>query len=94
MIQCAWCLELFEPTTVSQIYHSAECRQQATRQRIAEQYKIRRRVKKKIKYCSNGCGTKLSIYNESSYCTICMANKKEFKNLIREIKDIANGKIY
>lgn len=94
MRECAWCRTPFEPTTTSQIYHSAECRQSATKQRISEQYKTRRRIRKRQALCAGGCGTILSIYNESKFCTVCMVDRKQLRSIMKEIKDIAHGKVH
>ena len=93
MDQCAWCFNQFNKVTISQIYCSVECRQAATKHKVAQQYRAKRKTNKKKKLCSGGCGTVLSMYNEVGFCTICMNNQQQFRKVLREIKGIANGKI-
>lgn len=93
MTNCAWCVAEFKAATNNQIYCGPECRQAATKHR-SEQVRVIKRKRKRDKVCAGGCGTLLSMYNESNYCTICMVSKHELKRVIKEIRDIVNGKIY
>lgn len=88
MKTCAWCANEFESSVSYQIYCSGECREFATKQKIAERYQINRRKSrsKKERRCSGGCGTLISIYNENDFCTLCMINKKRVNRSIKEIK--------
>lgn len=89
MMYCVWCDKDFEPASPKQIYCSAECRQEASKEKIIERYHIEKRKKRlaKKRICAGGCGTCLSIYNDSGMCDNCLTNKRKMKNFIREIKD-------
>lgn len=85
---CNWCDKHFRPTVSYQIYCSTQCRNDATKEKIAERHKILRRKKRKEKdrLCSGGCGTKLSLYNDETMCNSCQINLKQVTKKIREIK--------
>lgn len=77
MIQCAYseCGLIFQPKTHNQRYHTSECCRQATNNRIMENYYERKaRRQGHLRVCANGCGTKLSRYNDEKICGKCMAN--------------------
>jgi hypothetical protein len=86
--QCSWCNKVFEPAVSYQIYCTIECRDEATKEKIAYRQKFLKRKKKgeKTRYCSGGCGTKLSFYNDSDMCDKCHISQKELKRKIKEIK--------
>jgi hypothetical protein len=91
---CEWCDHPFETKLSYQIYCSAECRELATREKIAEKYikdKIRKR-QGKVRPCK-ACGKQLSIYNDGNICLECESNPDEINQILKEIKGIANGKI-
>jgi hypothetical protein len=91
---CEWCDHPFETKLSYQIYCSAECRELATREKIAEKYikdKIRKR-QGKARPCK-ACGKQLSIYNDGNICLECESNPDEINQILKEIKGIANGKI-
>jgi len=91
---CNWCDTQFNTKLSYQIYCSPECRESATREKIAEKYnrdKIQKR-KNKHRPCKS-CGTQLSAYNDSAICNNCESNPDELGQVLREIKGIANGKI-
>lgn len=91
---CEWCDHSFETKLSYQIYCSAECRELATREKIAEKYikdKIRKR-QGKTRLCK-ACGKQLSIYNDGNVCLECESNPDEVNQILKEIKGIANGKI-
>lgn len=91
---CSWCDHQFETALSYQIYCSAECREQATKQKIAEKYlknKIKKRIGK-VRLCKN-CGKQLSIYTEEAVCQSCEVVPDEVKNALKEIRGIVNGKI-
>lgn len=85
---CKWCDHQFEPNVSYQIYCSVECRTAATKEKIAERHKIlrRQRRKNKVRYCSGGCGTILSQYNDSKYCDHCLIDEKLLAKKLKEIK--------
>lgn len=88
MKPCAWCSEDFKPSVSYQIYCSSDCREAATKEKIAERYQINRRKNrsKKQRKCSGGCGTLISIYNENGFCNVCMVNQKKVDKTLKEIK--------
>lgn len=88
MKSCSWCGNDFKATVTYQIYCSAVCRSEATKEKIAERHKILRRQKRKNKerVCSGGCGTKLSVYNDNTLCDSCYVSKKDWNKKIKEIK--------
>jgi len=91
---CNWCDKQFQTELSYQIYCSAECREQATKEKIAEKY-LRDRVKKragKIRPCKN-CGKNMSMYTEEVICQSCEINPDDVKDALKEIKGIINGKI-
>jgi methylphosphotriester-DNA--protein-cysteine methyltransferase len=91
---CDWCDNLFQTKLSYQIYCSPECRQSATKEKIAQKY-LKDKVKKragKIRPCKN-CGKQLSIYTEEVICQACDINPDDVKDALKEIKDILNGKI-
>ena len=92
MKQCNWCDKAFRPSVSYQIYCSTECRDESTKEKIAERHKILRRKKRKDKtrFCASGCGTKLSLYNEDKVCNTCAINSKQVNKKIKEIKDFMN----
>jgi len=90
---CNWCDHAFETQLSYQIYCSAECRKEATKQKIAEKYlkdKVKNRQGKRK--CKN-CGKGLSMYTEEVICQSCEINPGDVKDVLKEIKDIINGKI-
>ena len=85
---CSWCDKHFKPTVSYQIYCSIECRNSATKEKIAKRHKVLRRKKRKERdrFCSGGCGTKLSLYNDDTMCNGCQINLKQVTKKMREIK--------
>lgn len=85
---CMWCDKEFKGQSLKQIYCSPECRQEASKEKIFERYEIDKRKKRlgKEKRCAGGCGTLLSIYNDTLMCDNCLINKKKFNNFIKELK--------
>ena len=91
---CSWCDTQFNTKLSYQIYCSTECRESATREKIAEKYKKDRILKRKGKerLCKS-CGGTLSIYNDSSTCMKCDINPDDVAQVLKEMRGIANGKI-
>jgi uncharacterized protein YmfQ (DUF2313 family) len=87
---CAWCSNDFKPSVNYQIYCSVECREKATKEKISERYQINRRKSrsKKVRSCSGGCETKISIYNENGFCNVCMINKRKVEKMLKELKGL------
>jgi len=94
MKHCQWCDNSFTGTVSYQIYCSPECREQATKEKIAERYIKNRAIKRanKIRKCKN-CGSNLSIYNDEQTCTACDINPLDVLKTLKEMKGIADGKI-
>lgn len=90
---CQWCGDEFEAHSKSHIYCSIEHRALASKEKKAERYrnnKIRARVGK-VRMCSGGCGTQLSIYNEAGICDNCLISPKELKSLIKDLRGLFDG---
>lgn len=87
---CDWCSNEFQPNVSYQIYCSVECRQLATKEKVNERYRMKRtkRLMTKERRCSNGCGTLLSGYNDSNFCSACNVNKKQVDKTLRELKGL------
>lgn len=85
---CNRCDTRFTPKVSYQIYCSELCREESTKEKIAERYQITRRQKRigKERKCMGGCGTKLSIYNDSGFCSNCNISKKQVDKMIKELK--------
>ena len=88
MKSCERCDTKFKPKVTYQIYCSEECRDLATKNKIAERYQITRRQKRigKIRKCLGGCGVQLSIYNDSGFCTNCNVSQKAVEKMLKEVK--------
>ena len=87
---CEWCSEEFDAKVSYQIYCSVECRESATKTKIAERHQINRiknRSQKKRK-CSGGCGGYISVYNENGFCSKCMVNKRKVDQMLKELKGL------
>jgi uncharacterized protein YmfQ (DUF2313 family) len=71
-----------------QIYCSETCREESTREKIAERYLVSRRQKRigKNRKCLGGCNTSLSIYNDSGFCANCNVSKKTVDKMLKELK--------
>lgn len=93
MKTCQWCDTAFEPNVKYQIYCTPECRESATKEKIAERYAITRRNKmiNKDRRCKS-CNGKLSAYNDENLCQSCLINPSDVSKALRQIKGIANGK--
>lgn len=90
---CKWCDNHFEAKVSYQIYCSAECRDAATKEKIAERYQMQRRIRRKDKprLCKS-CNRKLSAYNDQNICDTCEADPNEVSKILREIRGLMNGK--
>lgn len=90
---CEWCDTTFEPSVSYQIYCSPECRELATKEKIAERYSIKRRnsAKRKARKCK-ACGNKLSTYNDDALCSTCLVDPKEVSKTLKQIKGMSDGK--
>jgi hypothetical protein len=90
---CQWCDNAFLTDINYQIYCSPSCREDATREKIAERYVISRRSKRMTQNrpCKS-CGVKLSAYNDESICSNCLVNPADVSKALKEIKGLLNGK--
>jgi hydroxymethylglutaryl-CoA reductase len=85
---CSRCDNYFTPKVSYQIYCSESCREDATKEKIAERYQATRRQKRigKVRKCLGGCGVDLSIYNDSGFCSGCNVSKKVVDKMLKELK--------
>jgi hypothetical protein len=85
---CNRCDTYFKPRVTYQIYCSDICREQSTKEKIAERYLATRRQKRygKKRNCLGGCGISLSIYNDSGFCANCNVSEKAVNKMIKELK--------
>jgi RecJ-like exonuclease len=91
---CSWCDKQFQTKLSYQIYCSPECREQATKEKIAQKY-VRDKIKKragKVRLCKT-CGRQLSMYTEEVICQSCDVNPDDVRDALKDIKEILNGKI-
>ena len=93
MKTCQWCDASFKPKVSYQIYCSDTCRDEATKEKIAQRYAIAKRNKMmlKPKLCKS-CQKPLSVYNDDMLCSTCIVDKKQVSKTLREMKGMANGK--
>jgi hypothetical protein len=93
MKNCQWCDNAFATDISYKIYCSPECREEATKDKIAQKYAQKRRVKmmSKKRFCKS-CNSPLSAYNDDSICHACSVNPKDVAKALKELKDIADGK--
>ena len=85
---CSRCDTYFIPRVSYQVYCSELCREEATRDKIAERYQATRRQKRigKVRKCLGGCDTSLSIYNDSGFCANCNVSAKQVAKMLKELK--------
>lgn len=89
---CEWCDNQFEAKLNYQIYCSPECRDEATKEKIAQRYlitRIKNRVGKK-RLCKS-CGSNLSVYNDTQLCQACISNPTDVKKILKDIKGMMNN---
>lgn len=87
---CDWCGGDFKPNVSYQIYCSVECRESATKEKVNERYqqKRRQRLAGKQRRCAGGCGTILSVYNNTGFCSTCVVNDKMVNRALKELKGL------
>lgn len=85
---CSVCHSSFNPSVSYQIYCTKDCREIATREKIAERYNVNKRQKRKnkVRLCLGGCGQELSIYNDSGFCVKCNVSEKAVNKMLKELK--------
>jgi hypothetical protein len=90
---CKFCDKNFSSIVSYQIYCSSECRDLATKEKIAERYLYSKRQKRKgkVRVCKS-CASSLSIYNDDSICSSCSINPDAVIKAIKDIKGKTNGK--
>ena len=93
MKNCQWCDSDFISEVSYQIYCSSECRESATKEKIAARYLQSKRQKRKGKtrLCKS-CSSPLSIYNDEAICSLCSINPDAVNKAIKQIKGNINGK--
>ena len=91
MKHCQWCDNQFTSQVSYKIYCSAECREQATKEKIAERYILSRRAKRvgKERRCKS-CKGLLSAYNDEQLCTNCLVNPAEVSKELKRMKGFLN----
>jgi hypothetical protein len=93
MKHCQWCDKEFLSDITYQIYCCSECRDSATKEKIAARYLISRRQKRKgKKRVCRSCSITLSIYNDEQLCGDCTVNPVDVNKALKQIKGIVNGK--
>jgi hypothetical protein len=88
MKHCQWCDKVFETQIKYQVYCSVECRDAATKEKIAARYIIERRQRRigKNRKCKC-CGEGLSIYNDDALCTKCTVNPNDVNKALKQIRN-------
>ena len=86
---CQWCDNTFKTKLSYQIYCSPECREGATREKIAERYMSIKRKKRvgKARLCKQ-CNSPLSVYNDEPLCDNCLINPQDVNKALKEIKGL------
>lgn len=86
---CSWCDDSFTTESKNQIYCGSDCRSLATKEKIIQRYKVTKAKQRvgKERHCSGGCGALLSIYNNNSFCDVCLINNKKTDKFIKDLKD-------
>ena len=89
---CAWCGSAFKTDYSVQVYCSVACRDISMREKVFQNYTVAKRKKRigKRRKCAGGCGTELSIYNDTPLCNACLVNKKKYGAALKEIRDMFN----
>jgi hypothetical protein len=90
---CNFCDKQFHESVSYQVYCSSDCRELATKEKIAARYLQSKRSKRKGKtrLCKS-CSVPLSIYNDFVVCSSCSVNPEAVVKAIKKIKDKTNGK--
>jgi hypothetical protein len=96
MKNCDWCSKDFVPNVSYQIYCSSECRELSTKQKVNERYQQKRRAKlsQKKRKCLNGCGTTLSVYNDTGRCSFCNIDSRQVDKALKELKGFIDYEKY
>jgi len=86
--RCERCDTSFQPKVSYQIYCGQVCRDEATKEKIAQRYEITRTQKRigKRRICLGGCGSQLSIYNDSGFCYNCNVYEKKVQKMLKTIE--------
>lgn len=87
MKHCNWCDKQFETAISYQIYCSVECRDAATKEKIAARYIHIRRQKRvgKDRKCKS-CQMDISIYNDGPLCMQCTVNPSDVNKILKQIR--------
>jgi len=86
---CEQCDNHFTPKVSYQIYCSVECRDSATKNKIAERYQATRRQRRigKTRKCRN-CKESLSIYADGPLCNFCIIDPNLVSKALKELKKL------
>lgn len=89
---CDWCDLPFQTNISYQIYCSPECREEATKQKIAERYLQERRSRRigQDRKCKS-CNIKLSAYNDDEICSNCLINPKDVSKELKRVKGLSKN---
>jgi hypothetical protein len=93
MKTCQWCSNTFTTKISYQIYCCPECRNAATKEKIAERYVASRSMRRygKQRKCKS-CNKILSAYNDGIICQECIVVPSEVAKILKDLKGFANGK--
>ena len=84
---CEWCGKNFDANVSYQIYCCPECRTASTKDKNVNKQR-EKRIKSRVgkeRLCAT-CKKPLSIYNDDTFCSICIGDKKSLKRFLKEIK--------
>ena len=84
---CEWCGKDFDANVSYQIYCSAECRTEATKDKTNNKQR-EKRIKSRVgkeRLCTT-CKKPLSIYNDETFCSICIGDQKLLRRFLKDIK--------
>jgi hypothetical protein len=89
---CDWCDESFQTSISYQIYCSAECREEATKKKIAERYIQERRTRRlgQDRRCKS-CNVRLSAYNDQEVCSSCLVNPNDVMKELKRVKGLSKN---
>ena len=84
---CEWCGKDFDARVSYQVYCSPECRTTATKSNSTQRQRQKKAESRmgKDRRCAT-CEKPISIYNDETFCSICIGSKKDYKKFLRNIK--------
>ena len=84
---CEWCGTDFNANVSYQIYCSASCRTESTKEKTANKQRDKR-IKSRVgkeRLCAT-CKQPLSIYNDDTFCSTCIGDQKLLRRFLKDIK--------